>query len=195
VFVLDADRFGVVIADVVDKGMPAALYMALTRSLLLAEARRERSPAVVLQRVHRLLLELTQPALFVTVFYGVLSARGLTYARAGHERPILFRDGADMTLQGNGTVLGLLELDAVQLEEKYVDLQPGDRLAFYTDGLVDAPAAGGESFGLGRLVQLLHDHSRTDLNETCEAVFTAVSAHQGAMEQYDDMTLLMVGVK
>lgn len=117
VILLDAHCFGVVIADVSDKGMPAALYMALTRSLLLAEARRERSPFTVLTNVHRLLLELGEPNMFVTVFYGVVDgpARRLTYARAGHDRPLLLRGGNVQSLGGTGTFLGFPEVDDLHL--------------------------------------------------------------------------------
>jgi len=107
VILLDADRFGLVIGDVSDKGMPAALYMALARSLLLAEARREGSPCAVLVRVHRLLQELGQPGLFATVFYGVVDgpSRRLWYARAGHDRPLLLRREQVQPLGGEGIFL------------------------------------------------------------------------------------------
>jgi phosphoserine phosphatase RsbU/P len=196
VILLDAGLIGVAMADVVDKGMAAALYMALTRSLLLAEARRERSPALVLRRVHRLLLELMQPGLFVTIVYGVLdaSAQTLTYVRAGHERPLLLRDGSTTLLRAKGAALGLPELDDVQLEEERIDLRAGDRIVLYTDGLADALGAADESFGLPRLVNALLTHRESALNEMCDAVFAAVAAHQGAREQYDDMSLLAVEV-
>src|SRR5690606_3520234 len=89
--VLRADPVGIVVGDVSDKGLPSALYMALTRSLLFAEARRERSPARVLENVHRLLLALGEANMFVTIFYGVIDVqnRRLTYARAGHDYPLL----------------------------------------------------------------------------------------------------------
>src|SRR5689334_9682028 len=119
--------------------MPAALYMALTRSLLYAEARRERSPRAVLLNVNRLLRELGEPHMFVTVFYGVIAlcSRRLTYARAGHDYPLLLRDGASMALGGRGTVLGMLEMNDLALSEEQIDLAPGDRLVLYTDGLTD----------------------------------------------------------
>ena len=127
VFVLDGDRVGVVIADVSDKGMPAALFMALTDSLLYAEARREASPEVVLTRVHQLLLELSTPSLFVTIFYGVIdtTARRMTYVRAGHERPLLVREHVASQLPGDGTVVGLLDSALVHFPEQRVDSASG----------------------------------------------------------------------
>lgn len=194
---LDADRFGVVIADVSDKGLPAALFMALTRSLLLAEARRERSPRAVLTNVHRLLLELGQPDMFVTVFYGIvdIGARQLTYTRAGHDRPLLLRDGAAQLLGGQGTFLGFLDASELRLGEEHIELRPGDRLVLYTDGLVDAVTAEGQLFGLSRLIALLQSCQGLSPDEVCTAVFAGLTAYQGAAEQYDDMTLLVVEVQ
>ena len=197
VVLLDADRFGVVIADVSDKGMPAALFMALTRSLILAEARRERSPRKVLTNVHRLLLELGEPDMFVTVFYGVVDAatRRLTFSRAGHDRPLLLRQGEALPLGGEGTFLGVMDEDKLHLSEEEMDLQPGDRLVLYTDGLMDAVAADGQPFGLGRLVSLLQSHAALAADDLCSATFADLAAFQGQAEQYDDMTMLVVEVK
>jgi serine phosphatase RsbU (regulator of sigma subunit) len=196
VILLDGDRFGVVIGDVSDKGMPAALYMALTRSLLLAEARRERSPRTVLTNVHRLLLELGKPEMFVTVFYGVVDAttRRLTYACAGHDRPLLLREGVVQTLGGEGTFIGFPDMDDLRLTEEQMDLAPGDRLVLYTDGLSDALAPDGRRFGLGRLVSTLQSHADLPPNELCAITFAELDAYQGDAGQYDDMTMLVVEV-
>jgi sigma-B regulation protein RsbU (phosphoserine phosphatase) len=197
VILLDADRFGVAIADVSDKGMPAALFMTLTRSLLLAEARRERSPRSVLINVHRLLLELGRPEMFVTLFYGVIegAARRLTYARAGHERPLLLRDGVAQELGGEGVFLGyLLDVEELHLSEEQVDLLPGDRLVLYTDGLTDVMAPDSQRFGRGRLVPLIESHAHLSAEELCAVTFASLAAYQDHAEQYDDMTMLVVEV-
>ncbi len=197
VIVLDADRFGIVIADVSDKGMPAALFMALTRSLLLAEARRERSPCAVLTNVHRLLLELGQSNMFVTMFYGVVEVTTgrLTFVRAGHDRPLLLREGKALTLGGEGTLLGMLDMDQLHLSEEQIVLAPGDRLVLYTDGLIDALAADGRPFELSRLVVALQSYTGLPAEELCAAIFADLAAYQGTSEQYDDMTMLVVEVK
>jgi len=197
VILLDADRFGIAIADVSDKGMPAALFMALTRSLLLAEARREHSPRAVLSNVHRLLLELGEPDMFVTAFYGVVevSARRLTYTRAGHDRPLLLRDSAVHPLSGEGTFLGGIETGQLNLSEEQISLHPGDRLVLYTDGLIDAMAVNRQLFGLGRFVELLESVASLAAEGLCDFVFEHLVAYQGTAEQYDDMTMLVVQVK
>ncbi len=195
-FRVDEGHFGVVIADVSDKGMPAALYMTLTRSLLLAEARRELSPRAVLAGVHRLLLELGDPNMFVTVFYGVVdrTACTLTYARAGHERPILLRDGASTQLTGKGLFLGLLDLGELPLSEECLQLAAGDRLVFYTDGLADTLGADGSPFGLEHLEAFLRRQAGSDPAELCTATFDELAAYRGATDQYDDMAMLVLQV-
>jgi sigma-B regulation protein RsbU (phosphoserine phosphatase) len=196
VFRLDDGRLGLAIADVSDKGMPAALFMALTRSLLLAEGRRELSPARVLSRVHRLLLELGDPAMFVTVFYAVLNTAGgtLTYARAGHEEPLLVRDGDVRTLGGVGRFLGLLDADELPLDEAVIPLRPGDRLVLYTDGLTDALSPDGLPYGLDRLKAFCATHASLDPADLCTAAFDELARYQAGGEQFDDMAMLVMAV-
>ena len=201
---LEDDLFGLAVADVTDKGMPAALYMALTRSLLLAEARRARSPRAVLESVNRLLLQLGQPDMFVTLFYGVVAGgrRRLTYARAGHDRPFLLRGGAARELHGDGMPLGLLPAERVGLSEEVVQLEAGDRLVLYSDGLTDTLSPTGELFGPPRLRDLLLEHADLRPAGLCAATFERLAAyragaeraHRAGAEQYDDMTLLVMAV-
>lgn len=194
---LDDNHFGIAVADVSDKGMPAALYMALSRSLLLAEARRSHSPQAVLAAVNDLLLQLGEPDMFVTLFYGVVEcqSRRLTYCRAGHDRPFLLRDGTVQELDGSGTALGLLETQALDLMETTIQLQAADRLVLYSDGLTDVLAADGQMYDRARLQGLLQKHADLDPDGLCRAIFDALKEYQGTAEQYDDMTLLIVGVE
>ncbi len=196
VIALGDDHFGIAVADVSDKGMPAALYMALTRSLLLAEAHRERSPAAVLARVNALLLELGEPNMFVTVFYGVIerAARELVYARAGHDRPLLLRAGTSQELDAKGTVLGLLGADMLGLSEERITLISGDRLVLYTDGLTDMMAPDGQLFNRARLESMLRRYAALGPVDLCDAVFSDLAAYQGTADQFDDTTLLVVSV-
>ena len=196
VILLDADHFGIVVADVADKGLPAALYMALTRSLLLAEARRTLSPRETLINVNRLLLELGELNGFVSIFYGVVesSTRQVTYARAGHERPLLLRNGEVSSLGGEGAVLGILDDVDFNLTEEQAGLAPGDRLILYTDGLTDVLDSAGNFSGLDQLKRLLRLHAREDAEGVCEALFNALATYRGAAEQFDDMTVLVLEV-
>jgi serine phosphatase RsbU (regulator of sigma subunit) len=194
VILLSKGRVGLVMADVSDKGMVAALYMALARSLIRAEAKRNSSPRQVLLRVHRLLLEMSQADMFVTVFYGVLDpAQGtLRYARAGHDPPLLFSPstGECQFLKAKGALLGLVE--RVSLEEASVDLRPDDLLVLYTDGITDANSPAGEFFDVERLREMVCAASESSAQDLCDLIFERVGRFQAEAVQYDDMALLVV---
>jgi serine phosphatase RsbU (regulator of sigma subunit) len=193
---LDDHRLGLVIGDVSDKGMPAALYMAQAHSLWVVEAGRSDSPRTVLTNVHRLLQQLGRTSMFVTMFYGILdqTSRQLTYARAGHDRPLLQREGRTRLLAGGGTVLGFPDLEHLHLSEELVHLRPGDRLVLYSDGLTDTIAPSGLHFGLDRLVTLLESHLDLPPHELCAATFAHLDDYQSTAEQFDDMTMLVVDI-
>src|SRR5262249_45391430 len=150
---LGADALGIVVGDVSDKGVPAAIFMALTSSLLHAEAVRADSPHEALQNVNRLLLDMNDTGMFVTMLYGVLNrtTRELTYVGAGHELPILFdANGERVQLAyGRGQPLGLLA--APLLDEQSVTIPTGGTLLLYTDGVTEAMDVQGAQFGLERL--------------------------------------------
>ena len=194
---LDDERVGLVIADVSDKGMPAALYMALARSLILAESRQYRSPAAVLTNVNQLLLELGEQDMFVTVFYGVVDcdAGRLTYARAGHDRPFLIRDGAVTTLGGRGMALGLFDNSLFTVSEEEVRLRPGDRLVLYTDGLSDVVNPDGQMLMTERLRTMILRHAPQSPADFCRALFDDLAAYQGSAPQFDDMAVVVAALE
>ena len=192
---LDDRHFGLVVADVSDKGMPAAVYMALARSLILAEAHRDLSPRSVLETVNRLLMELGEPGMFVTTFYGVVDCAGwtLAYARAGHDRPLLQRGGNVIPLGGSGMALGVVDSAQLGLSEEHMALQPGDFLLLYTDGLIDAQAPDGANYGLPRLNAFWRYYAGLKADELCARTFDELISFQAEAEQTDDMTLLVAG--
>ncbi len=195
-FQLEDGRFGVAIADVSGKGLPAALYMALTRSLLLAEARRESAPSAVLGKVNDLLQELGQPNMFVTIFYGIVEqATGrMTYARAGHDRPLLLRGGAAYEIDCPGMALGLFPTPRIALADAGLQLQPGDRLVLYTDGMTDLQNPAGALYDRERFTAVASAFANQPAAGLCEGVFAALAEYQADAEQFDDMTLLVLGV-
>jgi len=197
VFSLENGRFGIVIADVSDKGIAAALYMAVARSLILAEARREASPQAVLGHVNRLLREVGDPEMFVTVFYGVIdgATHRLVYARAGHDRPVLIRRGESIELGGRGNPLGIFDPDAFHLTEEETALSHGDRLVLYTDGLTDLITGEGDAFGIERLTALWTGHAHEPTDRFVASVFEALRDCCSVEEQFDDMTMLVVDLE
>lgn len=191
---LSRRRVGLIMADVSDKGMSAALYMALTRSLIHVEAKRSSSPRKVLLSVHKLLMEMSQADMFVTVFYGVIdpAQNNLRYARAGHDRPLLLSPttGEWRFLTGEGTALGFV--DEVSLEEVVVDLHPDDLIIFYTDGITDANSPAGEFFGSERLRETVCAAGGLGADDMCDHIFEHVDQFQTGAVQHDDMALLVV---
>ena len=188
---------GLAIADVSDKGMPAALYMTLTRSLLRAEAYRDRSPRGVLTRLNQLLIELGKTAAFVTVFYAVLDTTTceLIYARAGHDYPYLLRDDALQSLAGHGTPLGLFDASLFHISEETIHLRAGDRLVLYSDGVTDVILKDGNIAEPHRFQTLLNALHNQPPERMCATIFDRLEELQGKQEQFDDMALLIVGVK
>ena len=168
-FRLDAQHVGLLIADVSDKSIHAAIFMAIARALFHTEVRRTLSPREVVGAVHRLLLDVSsEDDMFVTAFYGVLhlDTRHLTYVRAGHDRPLLLhRDGTLDVLPGAGRFIGML--DDLEIEECSIDLHSGDRLIMYSDGVVDARSAADERYGADRLAEVVRARPAADAEAIC----------------------------
>lgn len=155
---LPDNRLGIIIADVTDKGVPAAMVMATTRSLLRAAAERLVEPGKVLERANELLYPDIPPKMFVTCHYATLDpATGhVRYANAGHDLPYhRHKDGAN-ELRAKGMPLGLMP--GMQYEEKELFLEPGDTILLYSDGLVEAHNSRGDMFSFPRLAALMAQH-------------------------------------
>lgn len=188
---------GLVIADVSDKGIPAALYMTLVRTLILANAGQELSPRVVLENVNHLLVDYFRHDMFVTVFYGVVDqeSRRMAYARAGHDHPIIIRNGEIRFLAGEGMALGLFDSDFFRLSEENIDLEPGDKLLLYTDGLSDAVNIEAVMLEREGLATLIRRHAAKPLDDFCSALLAELDEYQGIATQFDDMALLAVKIE
>ena len=191
---LDRDRLGLVIGDVSGKGITAALFMALTRSLMRAEAQRSETPRIALERVNRQLRDMNAAAMFVTVLYGVLDCRtrSFAYARAGHERPLVIDATGAVTQPplGQGHPLGIFDEPA--LDEQIVRLAPDDSLLLYTDGVTEAWDAQGLEFGLERLSTTIRACGDLPGQAVCDQVVATVLAYQRGVPQHDDVTLVAV---
>ncbi len=195
-FQLDEHHVGLLIADVSDKSIHAAIFMAIARALFHTEVRRTLSPHEVVSAVHHLLLDVSsEDNQFVTAFYGVLhlDTRHMTYVRAGHDRPLLLhRDGTLDILPGAGRFIGML--DDLDIEEYSLDLHSGDRLIMYSDGVVDARSSADERFGSDRLVEVVKAHPLAEAETISTAIMQSVLAFQGDMPQFDDITLLVAAI-
>ncbi|MBI5563720.1 MAG: SpoIIE family protein phosphatase [Chloroflexi bacterium] len=196
VFRLDDQHLGVLIADVSDKSIHAAFFMAISRALFLTEARRTLSPREVVVAVNDLLLDVSsEDNMFVTAFYSVLHLddRKLTYVRAGHDKPLLrHADGALEILDGAGRFLGMLP--DLSVEELTVELRSGDRLVMYSDGVPDANNAAGERYGLDRLRACLRPPHTDRAVDLAAAILNDVLIFQGDAPQFDDITLLVAAI-
>jgi sigma-B regulation protein RsbU (phosphoserine phosphatase) len=186
-------RWGIVIADVADKGVPAALFMALSRTLLRTVAIGRVDPADTLRRVNELILADARSQQFVTIFYGVLEpATGrFRYAIGGHNPPVWARENGTVgLLPGQGIALGVL--DRVEYEEYEVQLNPGDAVVLYTDGLNEAVNQRMEEFGMQRLLEIVQANHGQPAQALLQSIAAAVEAHASGMEVFDDMTIVVL---
>ena len=187
-------RLGVVIADVADKGVPAALFMALSRTIIRSVAFTGRGPASALMRANQLILADSQADLFLSAIYLVVetSTGRITFTNAGHNRPLLFRAASDTLseLTQRGIILGAFE--EITLRDDRLDLAPGDVLVLYTDGVTDALNADGEEFGEDRLLDVVKASARGSAQEIMWALTGALAGFIGDTEQADDVTCVVI---
>lgn len=191
---LPDDRLGLVIADVSDKGVGAALYMALSRAVLRAAALTTADPAETLRRANRVLMDDARSGMFVTVFYAVVSlpTGEMTYARAGHSPALLLRARSNevVELRPAGVVLGIL--DDPELEEGWQIVEPGDVLVLYTDGVIEAVNQRQQEFGKERLVQALKGCGSASAEEVLARIDASLHAFVDEQPQADDITLIVM---
>jgi adenylate cyclase len=191
-FVLPDGRLAIVVADVSGKGMAAALFMAVARTVLRSTA--AFGSGQCLSRANDLLASDNEACMFVTVFYGVLDpATGqLEYANAGHNPPLLM--GANGTVQPLQTTgdLPLGPFEGIEYRTRTIQLLPGQALFLYTDGVTEAFAANGEAYGDDRLHRLLQDEGERNPQHLVERVVAEVQGFMHGAEQSDDITCLAV---
>ncbi|MBG0787146.1 MAG: SpoIIE family protein phosphatase [Anaerolineaceae bacterium] len=194
---LEDGKLGVVIADVGDKGAGAALYMAMSRTLIRTYAGEEaRPPEDVISQVNRRILTDTQNGIFLTVVYGVLDPGNatFTYVNAGHNPPCVLRsDGNNkscITLDKTGTLVGIFKENT--WETNTLTLQPGEYLIFYTDGITESQNEAGEFYGLQRLKDTLYTCKADTAQELLKSLLISVQAFTGSAPRLDDVTLIVI---
>ncbi|MCY4365573.1 MAG: SpoIIE family protein phosphatase [Chloroflexi bacterium] len=189
---LDNERIGVAIADVSDKGVPAALFMMSSRTLLKGSAIGTYEPGDVLKEVNDILCEGNEAMMFVTLLYAIYDTKSgkLTYANGGHTTPYVRRaDGTVIALPFTGGIaIGVME--DLEYSQDDFEMLPGDAAFFYSDGVSEAMNREGEEFGLERMAEVLANTPSQNPMDINEAMFAAVRAFAGDTPQSDDITCL-----
>lgn len=186
-------RWAVVVADVADKGVPASLFMALSRTLLRSVALSRIDPGQVLQRANDLIISDSQSDMFISVIYGLWepAVSRFSFANGGHNPPVLLRSQHEpVLLTPHGMVLGVRE--AENYESQTLNLEYGMALVLYTDGVTDAQNAAGQPFGVERLLETLRADRDTGAQELAAAIHQQVSSYGAGAELDDDLTVVVL---
>lgn len=192
-FVLPDGRLGVVVGDVSDKGAPAAIFMAVARSLIRSSAQTAATPEEALQHTNRLIAEDARAGMFVTVYYALLAPNGeVTGVSAGHNRPLLFRaaQGEFEYLPRGGRAIGWFDDLPVHADQR--QMSPGDVLVLYTDGLTEAENLQAEPYGEARLTETVRRAVGQPAAEIVKRINTSVAQFRGAAPPFDDTTLVVI---
>ena len=190
---LNETHLGIVIADVTDKGMPAALFMADSRSLTRASVSIPTQPANAIASANRLICADSANGMFVSLFYGKLDIESgnLTYVNAGHNPPYLYQAETETfsEFERTGLVLGI-ESEA-EFKEQAVQLKQGDFILLYTDGVTEATNTEQDLYGKDRLLQLLYNHRKSSVNEVQAALEDSITEFIGDISPSDDITMVI----
>ncbi len=191
-FRIDDERIGFVIADVSGKGVPAAIFMAVSRTLIRATGIRGVSAAECMTYSNVLLAKESANCMFVTVFYGIYNIKTgeVTYTNAGHNPPYLLKANGSLKSLGNSKNIAAGVMEDIPFTEETLQLEPGDTLLMYTDGVTEATDTEEKLYGEARLEALLKQSTQADCQQIIDNVKADVKAFVGEAEQSDDITLL-----
>lgn len=193
-FLIDDDHLCLVIADVSGKGIPASLYMMISKAVIKSYAMGGCSPAEILERTNKEICENNQMEMFVTVWLGILelSTGKLTAANAGHEYPVIgrFGEGFELFRDNHSFVVGGME--GIKYSDYELQLRPGDKLFVYTDGVPEATDLRKDMFGIERMLDTLNADKHAPVEEMLRNVREAVSKFTAGAEQFDDLTMLAI---
>ncbi|PKL68382.1 MAG: serine/threonine protein phosphatase [Methanomicrobiales archaeon HGW-Methanomicrobiales-1] len=192
------NRWGIAIADVSGKGVSAALFMALSRTLIRITGSAEADPSVVLQQANRLIFEDGRSSMFITVFYGVLDPEKMTftYGNAGHNLPLLVRGNPpEIRILEDGRCIALGVVPEVTITPGELALQPGDLIVMYTDGVTEAFNPRDEEFGEERLADFIRDHRDAPVQQIIDDLLEELKRFFDNAPQSDDITLVVIRVK
>ena len=189
----ESGSLGLLIADVTDKGMPAALFMAMTRSILRSSLQQAGSIAEGITKANTLICTDSTIGMPVTLFYGFIAPQDdrMIYVNAGHNPPLLYKldQAQPSALTRTGMLMGFL--DDAAYEQVSIQVAPGDFLVFYTDGITDATNADQESYGMQRFRDSIQENRAGSAQQILAGIKNAVQDYIGATPPYDDITLLV----
>ena len=196
-FMIDDDRLGIIMADVSDKGVPAALFMMSSDILLKNYTLMKKSPKAVLEEVNRQICENNREEMFVTVWLGILDIKTgrLTAANAGHEKPAIKTPGGSFELYKDRHGLMIGYLDYAEYSEYELTLEKGSKLFLYTDGVIEANNGENELFGANRMTEALRSAENGTPEEILNAVDNAIKGFVKSAPQFDDITMLCLEYK
>lgn len=193
-FLIDGDHLGLVMADVSGKGVPAALFMVIAKTLIKnrALAGNYSGPGEVLADANNQLCEGNEAELFVTVWFGILtiSTGHVIFASGGHEYPAFYRLEEGFRIEKDKHGMPLATMEGLKFRETETDLKPGERLFLYTDGVTEATNAAQELFGEKRMIESLQKHSGDSIEDMLSNVRKDIDAFVGDAPQFDDLTML-----
>lgn len=196
-FMVDDHHLAVVIGDVSGKGVPAALFMVIAKTLIKNQAQLGKTPEEVFSTVNNQLVEGNDENMFVTAWMGILetSTGKFTYVNAGHNPPLLKQGAGDYQWLKSkpGFILG--GLDDTQYQQGEIHMEPGDRVYLYTDGVTEAIDADEELFGEGRLLEAVNSYHGPGLKEMCSHILGRMDGFVEGQEQFDDITMLVLEYK
>lgn len=193
--ITDHNNLGIVIGDVMGKGVPAALYMAVARTVTRATIKHDLAPNAALSEINDTLFsELSSQGMFLTMFYTLYNPlqRALLYSSAGHNPPLFFeaKSSKVVLLKSKGIIIGGRAKLSYSLQTR--KLESGDIVIFYTDGLVEARNQDGEQFGVKRLGQVVAEYRHCDVSTLIDCLSMRVLQFIGKQEQSDDMTFVVL---
>lgn len=195
---LDRGSLGILIGDVVDKGVSASIFMAITKGFFRALATPNLSPTEVLMKLNQHLYEINTADMFVTMIYGILKRDGtFIYAQGGHGYPLVIdkRGNIMKVSTETGKVIGFFSDAEASIHEDTIVIPPGGTMLLYSDGVTDAINERRVTFGEARLRKLVHKNSGLKANKLCQLIVKSIHEHRGSYSQYDDITLVAIRSK
>ena len=196
-FAIGKNRFCFAIGDVSGKGVPASLFMAVTRTLLRSLAEKQTSPAVIANNLNKSLSLNNESCMFVTFFMGIIDLNDGTirYINAGHNPPVLIRkEGTVQLFENAGTIPLGLNADFSYPEQKMV-INKDDKIFFYTDGVNEAENASAELLGDKRMLEVIEMHKAQPPRDLIHSMEAAIEAHVAGFPQSDDITMMVMAFK